>query len=456
MQTWSELTNRNIYVKSVSQARELGLSYIDHGLIIGPLFHIAAFDVTLTTATYAGGSVHILPKFDARQTLSLIMAGRISHVWLAPVMMRRVLDVAEELAVVCGQSPRLIIGGGEPTPPDLNERIFAVFPNSWYANVYGLTETSTGDTILPAAQARIRPASVGLPVAEAEVRIVDTQGRPCPPGATGQVAIGGEKLSPGYWDDPAATAASRLGPLFLTGDSITGALHAIGPRELPLPPLSLVGNYGGGSMFLIAGVLAALLRRERTGLGDVLDVATVDGTCSLLQPILELHGQGAWSDTRADNLLDGGAPFYRTYECSDGKRMAVGAIEPQFFAALLAGLGLDEIALPGQYEKKEWDVLAAAIAGVFKRHPREHRARVFQDVDACVSPVLSFGEAARHPHITERGSLRAGPGGIVAAAAPRFADAGQAGGAARSTTATLAGVLANWQRDERDLTIWRR
>jgi fatty-acyl-CoA synthase len=115
--------------------------------------------------------------------------------------------------------PRLIIGGGEPTPPDLNERIVTVFPNSWYANVYGLTETSTGDTILPAAQTRIRPGSAGLPVAEAEVLIVDKQRRPCPPGVRGQVAIGGEKLSPGYWDDPAATAASRHGSLFLTGDA---------------------------------------------------------------------------------------------------------------------------------------------------------------------------------------------------------------------------------------------
>ena len=213
------LTNRNIYTKSISQAREFGLSYTDHGLIVGPLFHIAALDVTLTTATYTGGSVHILPKFDARQTLDIILADRVSHVWLAPVMMRRVLDAAEELAVVCEQGPRLIIGGGEPTPPDLHERIATVFPSSWYANVYGLTETSTGDTILPAAQTRIRAASVGLPVAEARVLILDEQGHPCPPGVTGQVAIGGAKLSPGYWEDPAATAASRHGSLFLTGDA---------------------------------------------------------------------------------------------------------------------------------------------------------------------------------------------------------------------------------------------
>ena len=229
--------------------------------------------------------------------------------------------------------------------------------------------------------------------------------------------------------------------------SITGALHAIGPRELPLPPLSLVGNYGGGSMFLVAGVLAALLRRERTGLGDVLDIATVDGTCSLLQPVLELHSQGDWSDTRTDNLLDGGAPFYRTYECSDGQHMAVGAIEPQFFAALLAGLGLDEVTLPGQHEKKEWDVLTAAIAEVFKRHPRAYWTQVFQRTDACVSPVLSFAEAAGHPHIAERRSLRASPSGVVAAPAPRFADTGPVGGEARSTTASLAEVLTDWQRE---------
>ena len=213
------LTNRNIFVKCVTEAREFGLSYTDRGLITGPLFHIAALDVTLTNAHYVGGSIHIMGGFDAGKTLDVLLAGQITHVWLAPVMLRRVLDIAERSAITVETGPRLIIGGGEPSTPELITRIAAVFPQSWYANVYGLTETSTGDTVLPPGQALLRPGSVGLPVAAAEVIILDPGGQPCPAGTTGQVAIGGDKLSPGYWQDPEATAASRQGALFLTGDA---------------------------------------------------------------------------------------------------------------------------------------------------------------------------------------------------------------------------------------------
>jgi fatty-acyl-CoA synthase len=213
------LTNKNIFVKCVAESREFGLSYTDRGLIVGPLFHIAALDVTLTNANYVGGSVDIMSGFDAGKTLDVLLAGRITHVWLAPVMLRRVLDIAEKSEITVEAGPRLIIGGGEPSSPELIERISAVFPQSWYANVYGLTETSTGDTVLPPGQARLRPGSVGLPVAAAEVIILDAGGHPCPARTTGQVAIGGDKLSPGYWQDPEATAASRQGLLFLTGDA---------------------------------------------------------------------------------------------------------------------------------------------------------------------------------------------------------------------------------------------
>lgn len=212
------LTNRNILVKSVAQAREFGLSYHDHGLVAGPLFHVAALDVTLTTSAYVGGSARLLDRFDAARTLDHLQYDGVTHVWLAPVMIRRVLDVAQAAGVVLAGSPRLMIGGGEPTPRELMERIAATFPDTWYANVYGLTETSTGDTVLPQSQADLRPTSVGLPVAEATVVILDPRGRPVATGLSGQVAIGGPKLSPGYWRDPQATAASRHGELFLTGD----------------------------------------------------------------------------------------------------------------------------------------------------------------------------------------------------------------------------------------------
>ncbi|MGD1220691.1 CaiB/BaiF CoA transferase family protein [Streptomyces krungchingensis] len=229
--------------------------------------------------------------------------------------------------------------------------------------------------------------------------------------------------------------------------ALTGALHAIGTADEPVPPLSLVGNYGGGAMFVVTGVLAALLQRSRTGQGDVVDISTVDGTCTLLQPILELRGQGLWSDRRQDNLLDGGRPYYRTYACSDGRHMAVGAIEPQFYANLVAGLGLDGVDLPAQDDPDGRPVVEKAFADAFGRHPRGHWEQVFRDLDACVTPVLSFDEAVTHPHIEARGTLVDGPEGLVAAGAPRFSSA--AGTIAPtppvSRTATLAEAVETWR-----------
>ena len=229
--------------------------------------------------------------------------------------------------------------------------------------------------------------------------------------------------------------------------SVTGALHAIGTPAQPLPPLSLVGNFGGGAMFLTMGIMAALLRRERSGTGDVLDVAVVDGTCNLLQTVLELHSQDAWTDQRGDNLIDGGAPFYRTYVCSDGEHMAVGAIEPQFYALFLAGLGLTQAELPDREDRRQWTVLGQKFADVFKQHPRDHWIKVFADTDACVTPVLSFAEASRHPHIRARMSLSEEANGITAAAAPRFDSSGEhpAALAAVTRTTDLATVLDAWR-----------
>jgi alpha-methylacyl-CoA racemase len=250
------------------------------------------------------------------------------------------------------------------------------------------------------------------------------------------------------------TGWGQYGPLALRAGhdinyiSITGALHAIGTPAQPLPPLSLVGNFGGGATFLTMGIMAALLRRERSGTGDVLDVAVVDGTCNLLQTVLELHSQDAWTDYRGDNLIDGGAPFYRTYVCADGEHVAVGAIEPQFYALFLAGLGLAETDLPNREDRRQWAVLGQRFADAFKQHPRDHWIEVFADTDACVTPVLSFAEASRHPHIRARMSLSEEPGGITAASAPRFDSSGEhsaAAPAAVARTADLATVLDAWE-----------
>jgi alpha-methylacyl-CoA racemase len=229
--------------------------------------------------------------------------------------------------------------------------------------------------------------------------------------------------------------------------SLTGALHAIGRAgERPIPPLNLVGDYGGGSMFLLAGVLAALWERARSGQGQIVDAAMVDGCSMLLQPLWASRSQGTWTDERGVNLLDGGAPFYDTYECADGRHVAVGAIEPQFYAALLAGLGLDPAQLPDQLDRATWPALRAHLAETFVTQPRDHWAKLFADTDACVTPVLSFGEASEHPHLAARRTLINQAGATHPASAPRFSRTTQSISALPSQSrADIHAVLRDWQ-----------
>ncbi|HKS47724.1 MAG TPA: CaiB/BaiF CoA-transferase family protein [Amycolatopsis sp.] len=203
--------------------------------------------------------------------------------------------------------------------------------------------------------------------------------------------------------------------------SLTGALHALGRAgERPTAPLNLVGDFGGGSMFLVTGVLAALWERERSGRGQVVDAAMVDGTSVLLQMIWAFRGAGSWTDERGANLLDSGAPFYDTYTCADGKWVAVGALEPQFYAALLAGLGLDGEDLPAQLDRSGWPRLRARFTEVFVSKTRDEWAGIFAGTDACVTPVLAFDEVATHPHLAARGTIVDIDGVPQAAPAPRF------------------------------------
>lgn len=232
--------------------------------------------------------------------------------------------------------------------------------------------------------------------------------------------------------------------------SLTGALHAIGASEQPMPPLNLVGDYGGGSMFLVAGVLAALLERERTGRGSVVDAAVVDGTSVLLQPLLELRDVDGWNDTRSNNLLDGAAPFYRTYACSDGRFVAVGSIEPQFYALLVDGLGMSIEDLPDRDDPANWPALSDRFAARFAEHSREHWSGAFDGTDACVTPVLTFAEAAEHPHVMARRALVSGAvaGSVVATRAPRFAWVGVEPSvevAGPTTEGRLVDAVAAWQ-----------
>jgi alpha-methylacyl-CoA racemase len=203
--------------------------------------------------------------------------------------------------------------------------------------------------------------------------------------------------------------------------SLNGVLHAIGRKgERPVPPLNLVGDFGGGSMFLLVGILAALWERQTSGKGQVIDAAMIEGSSVLIQMMWAMRAMGMWTDERGTNMLDGGAPYYDTYECADGRYVAVGAIEPQFYAAMLAGLGLDGEELPGQNDRDRWPELRARLAEVIGSKDRDHWAKVFADSDGCVTPVLAFGEVQTEPHVTERNTFYQANGGLEPMPAPRF------------------------------------
>jgi alpha-methylacyl-CoA racemase len=228
--------------------------------------------------------------------------------------------------------------------------------------------------------------------------------------------------------------------------SLTGVLHAIGHAdERPVPPLNLVGDFGGGSMFLITGVLAALWERQRSGRGQVVDAAMVDGAMALAQGIWSMRGTGAWSDDRAQNLLDSGTPYYDTYTCADGAYVAVGALEPQFYAQLLHGLGLAAEDLPHQEDRSGWPTLRARFSEVFATRDRDEWAQIFSGTDACVTPVLTFEEVGKHPHMAARGNQVVLDGVPQAAPAPRFSRTPPSVPTPpRPLGADLEKVLADW------------
>lgn len=179
---------------------------------------------------------------------------------------------------------------------------------------------------------------------------------------------------------------------------LTGVLHMIGGAEKPRQPVNIGADFGGGAMFLITGILSALLARATTGTGQVVDVAMVDGASSLATMMYGYHAQGVWRDEREANLLDGGAPFYDTYQCLDGKFVSVGALEPEFFRVLLAELGLEF----EQFDRSCWPAMRQAFADVFLTKTRDAWAEIFEEQDACVYPVLSLAEAPNHPHMRAR------------------------------------------------------
>jgi alpha-methylacyl-CoA racemase len=190
----------------------------------------------------------------------------------------------------------------------------------------------------------------------------------------------------------------------ITYAAVSGTLHALGTADRPVTPPPVIGDFAGGSMYLVVGVLAALVARGATGRGQVVDAAMVDGSAHLLTLVHGLLG-----DERAVNLLDGGAPFYDVYECADGRFVAVGALEPAFWEALVAGLGIEVEG--SQYDPSAWPAHREAFTAAFRSRDRDEWAAVFDGTDACVAPVLSLTEAPHHPHLAARGTFAAGPSG---------------------------------------------
>jgi alpha-methylacyl-CoA racemase len=203
--------------------------------------------------------------------------------------------------------------------------------------------------------------------------------------------------------------------------ALTGALHAIGGKDKPVPPLNLVGDYGGGALYLAFGLLAALFERNRSGRGQVVDAAMVDGASSLMSIFHGLAASGAWDvNQRAANLLDGGAPFYDTYATADGRWVSIGSLEPKFFAELVQRTGIDASYVKRQYDRRCWPEMRAALTAVFASKTRDEWCALMEGTDVCFAPVLTLAEVGQHPHAQARGGYIEVGGVVQPAPAPRF------------------------------------
>jgi alpha-methylacyl-CoA racemase len=226
--------------------------------------------------------------------------------------------------------------------------------------------------------------------------------------------------------------------------SLAGALHAIGPKCKPAIPLNLVGDFGGGSLYLAMGLLAALLHARSTGKGQVVDCAMVDGTASLLTMYYGALAQDEWRDRRECNSLDGGAPFYDSYECGDGNWITIGALEPAFFAELLRRVGIAGEEL-SQWDRKNWPGLRARLAAVFRSKTCAEWQALLEGSDVCFAPVLSMTDAPQHPHNVARGTFVRMNGVTQPAPAPRFsATPGEIQGPPPNVGAHTEEVFEEW------------
>jgi len=228
--------------------------------------------------------------------------------------------------------------------------------------------------------------------------------------------------------------------------ALSGMLHAMGRADAPpSPPLNLVGDFGGGGMMLAFGVVCAVLAARQSGQGQVVDAAMTDGAALLGSMMYGLRASNSWRDTREANLLDGGAPFYDTYACADGKFIALGAIEPQFFAKLLSLAGIVDSGFTGRWNKADWPGLKERFAALFATRTREEWCRLLEGSDVCFAPVLDMGEAPRHPHNAARRTFIDIDGVTQPAPAPRFSRTAPATPMAPSPPGQDSeAILADW------------
>ena len=227
--------------------------------------------------------------------------------------------------------------------------------------------------------------------------------------------------------------------------ALSGALHAIGTKETPVPPLNLVGDFGGGGMYLAFGVMAALSHARATGEGQIVDAAIVDGAASLMASQYQLAAMGLWNTTRGANLFDGASPFYGVYECADGEHVSIGPLEPEFYALFLEKLGLDGPEWNQDWGGSNWADQKPKLEAIFKSRSRDAWCDLFEGSDVCFAPVLDYEEAAEHPHMKARASIIEQDGVRQPAPAPRFsATPGAIQGAAPKPGEGGAAAMKDW------------
>jgi alpha-methylacyl-CoA racemase len=226
--------------------------------------------------------------------------------------------------------------------------------------------------------------------------------------------------------------------------SLTGALAAIGGKDRPVPPLNLVGDYGGGALYLVVGVLAALLEASKSGKGQVVDAAMCDGAASLMSMFFDMAAAGRWTEQRESNFIDGGAHFYGVYECKCGRFISIGAIEPQFYALLRELAGLSDPGFDAHNDRKAWPALRQKLAAVFTTMTRDEWCALLEGTDVCFAPVLTMTESPGHPHMAARKTFVTRHGVAQPAPAPRFSRTPSA--IREPAMVDISGVTQEWKR----------